>query len=78
MGQCGSAGCTLYLFVLQSDGKVTQVLGPQGDIGELGRITVLKTLTEGHYDIEKKWSDGKTSTIYKWHGLRYSAMKSPD
>jgi hypothetical protein len=72
MGECGSAECTLYVFLWQPNGKFTQVLGTQGDVGELGRITVLKTVNKGHYDIKKTWLDGKTNTICKWDGLRYS------
>jgi hypothetical protein len=73
MGSCGSAGCSLYLFVRQPDGEFIQVLGMQGDTGALERIKVLKTVTEDHYNIQKTWADGKTHTIYQWNGMRYSA-----
>jgi len=78
MGACGSAGCTVYVFVQRANGTFVQVLGKQGDVGELGRITVLRTTTKDHYDIQKTWRDGKTHTIYEWDGLRYSALQSPE
>jgi hypothetical protein len=71
-GECGSAGCDLFLFVLQPDGKFAQVFGPHGDTGTLERIEVLKSVTKDHYDIQKTWADGKTHTIYQWNGRRYS------
>ncbi len=75
MGFCGSAGCSLYLFVRQSDANFVQVLGNSGGVGTLGHVKVLKSLTEGHYDIKKTWRDGKTTTIYRWDGARYSAQE---
>ena len=74
LGSCGSAGCSLYLFVHQPDAKFVHVLGKNGDVGELSRVTILKTVSAGHYDIQKKWRDGKTRTIYRWDGERYSAQ----
>jgi hypothetical protein len=73
VGSCGSAGCSLYLFVQQRGGEFIQVLGMQGDTGTLERIKVLKTVTKDHYNIQKTWADGKTHTIYQWNGMRYSA-----
>jgi hypothetical protein len=73
MGECGSAGCDLFLFVLQPDGKFVQVLGLHGDTGTLERIKVLESITRSHYDIQKTWADGKTHTMYQWNGRRYSA-----
>jgi hypothetical protein len=78
VGECGSAGCTLYIFVQRPDGKFVQVLGTQGDVGDLTNVTVSKTITNDHYDIAKTWRGGKTHTIYKWNGLRYSAAETPD
>ena len=72
MGFCGSAGCSLYLFVQQADAKFVQVLGKNGDVGALDRVTVLKTVSAGYYDIQKMWRDGMTRTIYRWDGQRYS------
>jgi hypothetical protein len=76
MGFCGSAGCSLYLFVQQPDAKYVQALGKNGDVGELNRVTILKTVTAGYYDIQKTWRDGKTRTIYRWDGQRYSAPEA--
>jgi hypothetical protein len=73
MGFCGSAGCSLRLFVQQPDGEFIQVLGTQGDAGTLARIEALRTVTNDHYDIQKTWADGKTRTIFQWNGVRYSA-----
>jgi hypothetical protein len=70
---CGSAGRALSLFIQRSDAQFTQTLGKDGDVGDLSRITVLKTVTDGHYNIQKTWADGKTHTIYRWRGSRYSA-----
>jgi hypothetical protein len=73
MGFCGSAGCSLHLFVQQPDAKFVQVFGKSGDVGALDRITILKTVSAGYYDIQKIWRDGKTLTVYRWDGQRYSA-----
>jgi hypothetical protein len=72
MGACGSAGCTLYLFVRRPEAKFVQVLGTHGDVGELGAVSVLKEITKGHYNIQKTWRDGKTQSLYFWDGSRYS------
>ncbi len=72
LGFCGSAGCALYLFVQQADASFVQVLGSEGDVGTLKRLTVLKKITNGHYDIQKTWADGKTHTIYRWNSSQYS------
>jgi len=72
MGACGSAGCSLYLFVRKADAKFVQILGTTGDVGALGRVKVLKTVSEGYYNIQKTWRDDKTQTIYRWNGQRYS------
>jgi hypothetical protein len=71
MGFCGSAGCCLYLFVQQANATFVQVLSQHGDTGVLERVAVLKTVTNGHYDIQKTWADRKTQTIYRWDGARY-------
>jgi hypothetical protein len=71
---CGSAGCALSLFVQQSDAKYVQVLGTGGEIGTLGSVRILKTVTEDHYNVQKTWHDGKTQTLYLWDGSRYSAQ----
>ena len=77
MGACGTAGCTLYLFALQSRNKFSQILEPDGDVGNLQKsIKVLKTVTNGYYDLQKTWADGKTTERYKWKGTRYFAVKS--
>jgi hypothetical protein len=73
LGFCGTMGCSLYLFVGQPEGKFTQVLGMQGETGELDRIKVLKTITKDHFDIQKTWANGKNRTIYRWSGERYDA-----
>jgi hypothetical protein len=72
-GACGSAGCSLYLFVQQSGTKYVQVLGTDGEVGTLGSVRVLKQLTDGHYNIEKTWRNGKTFTLYCWDRQRYTA-----
>lgn len=72
-GFCGRAGCALSLFIQQPDAQFTQTLGKDGGVGALDRVTVLKTITAGHYNIQKTWADGKTHTIYRWRGSRYSA-----
>lgn len=71
---CGSAGCALSLFVQQPDAKFVQVLGTDGQVGTLGSVKVETTVTKDHYDIQKTWHDGKTHTIYRWDGVRYSAQ----
>jgi hypothetical protein len=72
VGECGSLGCSLYLFVQQPDATFVQVLGMHGETGTLGDIRVLKEMTKGHYNIQKVWRDGKTHTLYLWNGMRYS------
>jgi hypothetical protein len=73
MGACGSAGCSLYLFVQQPDAKFVQVLGTTGDVGTLDSVEVLKAVSVDYYNIQKTWRDGKTLTVYRWDGRRYSA-----
>jgi hypothetical protein len=72
-GFCGLAGCALRLFVQQPDAKFVQVLGMDGEIGTLGSVEVLKTVTNGHYNIQTTWHDGRTFTLYSWGRLRYTA-----
>ena len=40
----------LYPLVQQKGTKFTQVLGSDGGLGTLVRVTVLKRITNGHYD----------------------------
>lgn len=70
---CGSAGCALSLFIQQPNAQFAQTLGEDGDVGALDRVTVLKAITDGHYNIQKTWADNHTHTIYRWRGSRYSA-----
>jgi hypothetical protein len=70
---CGIAGCWLGLFVQSPDGKFSQVLGTDGEIGVLKNVTVLKELANGHFNIEKTWKDSETRTVYRWNGARYAA-----
>jgi hypothetical protein len=72
VGACGSAGCTLYVFVQQRNTEFVQVLG---DVGDLDSVKILKSATGGYYDIQKTWRNGKTETVYKWDGKRYSRFK---
>jgi hypothetical protein len=78
LGFCGALGCSLYLFLQQPGGEFVQVLGTQGDTGDLESIKVLKTTTKDHYNIQKTWSDGKTHSIYRWNGLRYRLADASD
>jgi hypothetical protein len=71
LGFCGSGGCALYLFI-QKGVTFTQVLGADGGLGTLERVTVLKRISNGHYDIRVVWSDGKTHSLYQWDGWHYS------
>lgn len=73
MGFCGSAGCSLSLFIQRPDSQFIQALGTDGDVGNLDELKLLKTTTGGYYDIQKTWADGKTHTIYRWSGSEYSA-----
>jgi len=72
-GFCGAAGCALKLFLVQPSGEFAQTLGSSGEVGTLTEVEVLKTVTEGHYDIRKTWADGKTHTTYRWRGSAYSS-----
>ena len=72
LGFCGSGGCALYLFVQQKETKFTQVLDSNGGMGTVERVTVLKKITKGHYDIQVAWSDRKTHSVYQWDGSQYS------
>jgi len=73
IGFCGSAGCSLSLFLQQPDAQFVQTFGNGGEVGNLDEIKVLKTITNEHYDIQKTWANGKTHTIYRWTGSEYSA-----
>jgi len=77
-GFCGTAGCALSLFIEQPDAQFAQILGsgPIGEVGDLDAVRVLRTITSGHYDIQKTWADGQTHTIYRWRGSRYFADQS--
>jgi hypothetical protein len=68
---CGSLGCKVYIFIERSKGNFAQVLGSDGDVGDLESFTVGKTLTKDHYDIQKTWRDD-TLHKYQWDGKRYS------
>ena len=72
LGFCGTAGCSLYLFVQKADTSYVQILGRQGDVGTLKRFAVLKEITKDHYDVQVTWSDGKGHSIYRWNGTRYA------
>ena len=41
-GACGSAGCRLSLFIQIPNGKFVQVLGTDGEVGELNQVKILK------------------------------------
>jgi membrane carboxypeptidase/penicillin-binding protein PbpC len=73
LGFCGSAGCSLNLILQQPDGQFIEAFGTNGEVGTLDEVKVLKTITDGHYNIQKTWADGKTHTIYRWTGEQYSA-----
>jgi hypothetical protein len=73
LGFCGSAGCSLNLILQQPDGRFIEAFGTDGEVGTLDEVKVLKTITDGHYNIQKTWADGKTHTIYRWTGEQYSA-----
>jgi hypothetical protein len=68
-GFCGSAGCAVSLFIQEKHTSFIEVLD---EIGTLGSVKVLKTITKGHYDLEKTWSDQKTRIVYRWEGSLYS------
>jgi hypothetical protein len=70
---CGSAGCALRLFIAEADGQFVQTLGTDGEVGAIDRLTILRTVTNGFYDIQKTWADRKTRTTYRWTGSQYSA-----
>lgn len=70
---CGSAGCALKLFIQSPGDQFTQALGKDGEVGDLDSVAVLGAVTDGHYKIQKTWADGRTHTIYRWRGSRYSA-----
>jgi len=72
-GFCGTAGCALRLFIIETDGRFAQILGRDGEVGSLDQVRVLKTITHGHFDIQKGWRDDKRHTIYRWQGSGYSA-----
>jgi hypothetical protein len=72
LGFCGSARCSFYLFLHGQDEKFILVLDKYGETGAIGSIERLKTLTKGHYDLQKTWRDGRTQTIYRWNGMRYT------
>jgi|SRR5882762_5684516 len=72
-GFCGSAGCALSLFIPAADGQFVQTLGTDGEVGTIERLAVLKTVTNGFYDIQKTWADGRTRATYRWTGSQYSA-----
>jgi hypothetical protein len=73
MGFCGSAGCSLSIFVEQPNAEFVQVLGADGEVGNLDEVKVLKTAKDGYYDIQKTWADGATHTLYRWNGSQYLA-----
>jgi hypothetical protein len=74
MGNCGSAGCSLLLFIAASKNRFVQALGKDGDVGDVARFKVKETVTNRHYDLQKTWADGQTRTLFKWDGVRYSPV----
>jgi len=42
------------------------------ETGAIEGIERLKTLTNGHYDLQKTRRDGHTQTIYRWNGTPYA------
>jgi hypothetical protein len=72
LGFCGTAGCALYLLVRQKNTKFTQVLSSNGGLGTLDRVSVMRKITKGHYNIQVTWSDRKTRSVYQWDGSQYS------
>jgi hypothetical protein len=75
MGACGSAGCSLSLLTKAPNGTFTQILGTQGNVGTVTQIRVLKSVTSGHYDLQKTWADEKTTTLYRWSMTRYMSTE---
>jgi Transglycosylase len=75
-GFCGLAGCALCLFVAATDGQFVQVFGTNCEVGSIDRIAVLKTATNGFYDIQKTWSDETTHEHFRWTGKKYSSKYS--
>jgi len=71
LGFCGVGGCDLYLFVQRKNGSFAQVLGGNGGLGTLERVSVSKKLNNGHYNIRVRWSDGKTYSTYEWADSQY-------
>jgi hypothetical protein len=76
MGFCGSTGCPIYLFEFKANGKTVQILGKNGEIGSLSTVTPMAGVTRNHYELLKIWSDGKTRSIYRWKGSRYSEYRT--
>jgi hypothetical protein len=72
-GACGSAGCSLYLFIQQPDARFAQILGTGSETGKLDEISILKNMTGDHFNLQKTWRDGRTQTLYQWNGVRYIA-----
>jgi hypothetical protein len=70
---CGLAGCALCLFVAATDGQFVQVFGTNCEVGSIDHIAVLKTATNGFYDIQKTWSDETTHENFRWTGKKYSS-----
>ncbi len=71
---CGSAGCSLYLFLKRPDGSFAQILG-DGDIGGLNQVKVLKSIKNNYYDLQKTERDGKTQEIYRWKDSSYVVQR---
>jgi len=69
-GFCGSAGCALHLLIQRSDGSFAEVLD---EVGALGSLRSLKSITKGYYDLQKTSADHRTKTIYRWDGSGYVA-----
>jgi hypothetical protein len=73
VGSCGSGGCALYLCVEREGGKYRQVLGTDGGLGDLERVSVLKRTTKGHFDLRVGWRSSKGQSIYRWNGKYYDS-----
>ena len=71
IGDCGSAECSLLLFVAAPKNAFVQVLGKSGDTGDVAQFKISEVLTNGHYDLQQTWTNGLTVTLYKWDGKRY-------
>jgi len=64
---CGTAGCSLYIFLQKSDGTFTELVGPSNTYW---KIVVSQKLSNGMHDLIFQGKQ-EEACLWKWHAGKY-------